>query len=466
MTKARAFGWVAAFGGALAVRATQVHVGLIYPDGYQYLLMARGIAEHGHPVTRLGPAGDLFVPSVDAASKPLFPLLVALLHLLGVSLRGGAVAIAAAAAAAVPVLCAAVVKRVTRSDAGAAVAYGICLASPAAAYWWGFAGPDALASALALGAAVALLSGRPTLAGFLAGATMTTRPEFALVALAAGLAGMIKRSTRDAAIRCSIAALLTVAVVIVAVRPPLGMPPFELVAAGVVAAPVVATLFALDDRTWVRGGAIVFLCAVLSLSPGAQAWLRTDWPLVLVGVLGLAAARHDRWAGILAVTAATLAAVYHLKNPNLDRYLVQLVPLAAVAAGLGIAYLARTRTAALVPAVAAIASLVLLPAHLGSRDDAFAALAPKLTDDPRLPLVTAAPDAYGFLLPHRSVRALRPGASGLVLLDGAQRLYAPWLTARGRLVATFDQAAFARSDGSIDRRDLALVRGVVIERRR
>jgi len=59
---------------------------------------------------------------------------------------------------------------------------------------------------------------------------------------------------------------------------------------------------------------------------------------------------------------------------------------------------------------------------------------------------------------------LRAGERGLILLDGAQRLYAPDLAARGRVIATFDQVMFTRPDGTIDRGGIELVRGVVIRR--
>ena len=42
------------FGVGIAVRIAQQHRGLLYPDGYQYLLMARGIAEHLRPTMVLG----------------------------------------------------------------------------------------------------------------------------------------------------------------------------------------------------------------------------------------------------------------------------------------------------------------------------------------------------------------------------------------------------------------------------
>ena len=70
----------ALFALALALRLHQHHDALMYPDGYQYLLMARGIGEHLEPTTVLGPGGDVFVPNPDAAAKPLFPIVVAAVH--------------------------------------------------------------------------------------------------------------------------------------------------------------------------------------------------------------------------------------------------------------------------------------------------------------------------------------------------------------------------------------------------
>ena len=62
-----------------------VHDGPLYLDSYQYPLMAQGIAEHLQPVVTLGEGGDTFAPNADAAVKPLFPGLVALAGVLGVS---------------------------------------------------------------------------------------------------------------------------------------------------------------------------------------------------------------------------------------------------------------------------------------------------------------------------------------------------------------------------------------------
>ena len=135
------------------------HAGLIYPDGYQYLLMAKGIATHLTPTLRLGGGGELFVPSLDAGLKPLFPALVALTSVAG-SLRTGADVVTALAAAATVVLTGIVAARLTRSRTGGALAALAALTCPIVAYWAGFTGPDTLGGALALATGLALLTGR------------------------------------------------------------------------------------------------------------------------------------------------------------------------------------------------------------------------------------------------------------------------------------------------------------------
>ena len=77
--------------------------------------------------------------------------------------------------------------------------------------------------------------------------------------------------------------------------------------------------------------------------------------------------------------------------------------------------------------------------------------------------VSAAPDAYGFLLPGRAERSLQAGARGLILLDGAQRTYAPGLTAEGVVLAHLTAPqGFERPDGTLDSGPSVLVRGVVV----
>jgi len=61
---------------------------------------------------------------------------------------------------------------------------------------------------------------------------------------------------------------------------------------------------------------------------------------------------------------------------------------------------------------------------------------------------------------------MRPGVRGLVLLDPAQRAYAPSLAARGKIVARLaTDFAFSRPDGEIDAGNAVLVAGLVTDAR-
>jgi hypothetical protein len=138
---------------AIWLRLEQRHHGLLYPDGYQYLLMARGIGDHLRPTTVLGLGGDAYVPSFDAATKPWFAAVVAAVAELGVALRSAGGLVAAVSAGLASVAGALLVHRLTRSAAAAAMCGVALLASPTLGFWWGFAGPDGMAVALTLLAA-------------------------------------------------------------------------------------------------------------------------------------------------------------------------------------------------------------------------------------------------------------------------------------------------------------------------
>jgi hypothetical protein len=412
----RRWWWLVPLAAAATVtRALQARGALLYPDGYDYLLMAKGIAAHGRPIVTLGAGGDTWIPSADASVKPLFPALVALVHLLGVPLRAAAEGITVAAGAAICVLAGALSARLTASTAVGAAAGALCIASPTLGHWIAFSGPDPLAQALALGAALALLNRRPGLAGALAGLCIATRPEYALLAVP-----VCAFSLRFATVACA-----TVAAVLFAVRPPIALNTAAASIAG--AAP-----------------------------SGLTGVLRSDWPLFALAALGLAYAPR-RHAVVLVGAASALGLAYLLKDPGSARYFSTLVPVAIIAA----AYAFARRPGALL-AAGAVALMLAMPRPAGPSPDGLRQVAKRLAGTE--PVYTAAPDAYGLML-SRPVRFLRPGVHGLILVDGAQRTYAPEITVRGRVVRRLPKAApFVRPNGTLDDEPITIVRGIASER--
>jgi hypothetical protein len=458
------------FGVAFAVRLAQTHDALLYPDGYQYLLMARGIAEHLQPTTSLGPGGDVFAPNADAAAKPLYPLLVAGAHAVGASWLDAARLVTAAAAAWVVVAVALLTTRLSGSRAAGVVAGLALLASPALTLWSGFSGPDPVAQALALSAALAFVHARPRLGGVLTGLALCTRPELAVVALAAAVVAAARgRRSRDAVVHAAPSALVTVSIVLLALRPPLTVPDPRLLA--VVPPLLLLAAVAASRPAALRPGAIAALALValgVLLVPGPGELWRHDWPLLLAGAVGCAVLLRDDRPGVVAAAlgaTVVLGSVYALKNPSLERYFALLLPLGAVLAGTAAGVLPqRLRPIGLAFLGLILAAGLIRPVP-GSRDyDMFAVLAARVA--PEVPvgsvLVTAAPDAYGFLLPNLAVRELRTGEQGSILLDGAQRFYRPGLTARGRVVARFDDDLAFLAGGAPDADAALLVAGTVV----
>ena len=161
-----------------------------------------------------------------------------------------------------------------------------------------------------------------------------------------------------------------------------------------------------------------------------------------------------------------LAVLYWVKNPGLERYVAQLVPELALVAALGLGTLGRARLAVATAASALVTAGIALSSQPVIGVDSFQELAPALERAPAGPLVTATPDAYGFLLPERPVRRLQAGAEGLVLLDGAARAYAPGVRVEGKLLRRIPVlTGFRRPDGAVDRRPALLYRGRVASSR-
>jgi hypothetical protein len=466
------------FGVAFAMRLEQHHAALLYPDGYQYLLMARGISEHFGLTTVLGPGGEVFVPNADAAAKPLFPLLVAVAHSFGAGWLSAATVVTSLASASVVVLVFLLTTRLAGAPFAGAAAAVVLLASPSLAFWSGFSGPDPLAQALGLGAALAFVDRRPRVGGALLALAVATRPELVVVGVCAFVVSLPEASRRRASIEGAIAFVPTLAFVLLALRPPFAPPDKGLLCTfGLLVLFALALAFAPVDVLAIGALGTLVVAAVVFSAPASgllELWW-DDWPLIGAAVVGLAitACNPDRRGPAFGIFAAAVAlgAVYWVKNPGLERYFAMLLPIAAVLVGVGAAELVRRRrwsvplVAAAVVALAAVGSV--RPSGGPYDQDVFSATAQKL--EPLLsstaPLVTAAPDAYGFWLPEQPVRTMRPGARGLVLLDPAQRSYAPHLTADGKIVARVDtELAFSRPNGEIDLGRAVLVAGRVARR--
>jgi hypothetical protein len=454
--------WLAAMllGVAVVVRSVESRGALVYPDGYQYLLMARGIGEHLRPMTQLGPHGELFVPNADAALKPLFPALVALLHLAGVSWTGAARGLSAASGAGAVVLTGLVAGRLTGSRLLGAFAALVALLDPIERYWAAFSSPDALGQALALGAVLATLSHRPRTAGLLAGLTLFARPELGLLLLAGGVVLMLRAPVRDRALGFLTAFLFTAAAVLALLRPPLQLVPSEVALAcgGALGAAAVALLAPPTAGVAVGLGALT-LAASRGTAIGQLAV--HDPAVVLLFVLALVAARSCRAASVVAVAAGALALAFELRNGGSSRYMAELVPLAAIGAAVGL----RRAAASVLPiaaATAAVAGLVALAATSPAPapgPDMFGAVARGIPDTGR-PIATSAADAYGFLLAPRSIRSLGTDSRGLLLVDATTRAYEPWIVVRGRVVARIPAGnGFLDPSGRLDLAPAVLVDG-------
>jgi hypothetical protein len=283
----------------------------------------------------------------------------------------------------------------------------------------------------------------------LAGLAACARPELGALLLAAAAASAFRPAWRGEALRLLTSGCLAAAAVVMLLRPPLAFQPILLV--GVASALVFAGVGMLAaPRVAVVAGLGTVIAASFR-SPALVDLASHGSALVLaLGIAGVAVVWRTRAAAVLAATAGLLALLYAAKNGSSERYAAGLLPLAALGASLAFAALPRRRLAATV-AAAAVAAVALAAAPAPPARDSFLTVARELPDS-RVPLVTAAADAYGFLLYPRPVRWLRPGSRGLVLLDGAARAYEPDAKVRGTVVARLRAGyGFLRPDGRIDR---------------
>jgi hypothetical protein len=206
-------------------------------------------------------------------------------------------------------------------------------------------------------------------------------------------------------------------------------------------------------------------------SPALDGLLSANWPLMALALGGaLAACRRPSGASVtvLMASAAVPLAAYQYRNPSSARYLSELLPLLCLLGALALPALTealsgRWRAAGAVAGLALLLAPVLsTPAQPAVGRDYFQSLALWLRHAPPGPLVSAAPDAFGYLLPDRTERTFAPGARGLILLDAAQRQYASGRAAVGRALGSYvPNSGFERPDGSIDSAPARLIAGTV-----
>jgi hypothetical protein len=322
----------------------------------------------------------------------------------------------------------------------------------------------------------------------LGGLCAATRPEWGVALAAAALAALVRPGWREDAGRALLAAVFTLAVVIGVVRPPLALPAGG--AVGVVCALAAAVAgqwlaqraaaSTVGRPAYVATAALAVAAVALSgRSPALTSLLDGNWPLIAVALAGAFAACFGPAGRAVPIVLATVAvpfAAYEYRNPSSVRYLSELIIPLCLLAAIGLPQLARAMAASrradwlmasrgvALGAFAAglVLPVIVCPTQPAVGRDYFQTVALWLRHAPPGPLVSAAPDAFGVLLPTRPERQLAPGARGLILLDASQREYAAARAATGRSVATLMPAeGFARPDGSLDMAPARLLEGEV-----
>jgi hypothetical protein len=452
-------------------KLSRLHGGLLYPDGYQYLLMSRGIARNGRAILNTGHGGNVLLPNADAALKPFEPLLVALLHFTGFGWWDAARVVTAASGVGVIVLAAALTWQLTRSNVLAGCAAALCIASPSITWWSGFLGPDALAPCLGLAALLAGLRGRPRLAGVLAGLAATSRPEYALAALVVLIGTLLDRDTRHAALRAAAFALLTVAFVVAVTRPPFGGLDGRQLLAAACAVAIAGIAWFMLTRLALHGAIAVAATAAgigavaMAVLDGRAEGLRmivAQQPsivaLIATGLVAAASGKKSVEALRLMLLIGLMLLVYLEKNPTLDRYPTQLLPLAIPLALAGLSQLRFRAAVGLAAALIAVATLVSSPTPPTIKTDTFRTVASELA--PTGPaLISATPDAYSFWLPNRPQRLITAGTHGLFIVDGATRSLTP-LHVCGKVTRRVSSGlGFTSLDGNTDIAPAELVVG-------
>lgn len=469
-----------ALAGAI-VRALTLQPGLLIPDGYQYLLMARGIGEHLRPITTLGPAGSEWAPNADAAWKPLYPALIAVGDLVGLTPRASAELWVVLAGGGLCLCAGGVVWRCTRHTIAAAAGAGAIALSEPLVHWHGFLGPDALAPSLAAGAAERALARRPLAAGALGALAALARPEWGIVVGVLGVGALARTDTRREGARALLAAAGVYGAVMALLRPPLAPSSARDVALGILAVAIAGVVFglAVDPargrvRTLATGAGLLALVAGAGIAIGQSRLsglgdlARAEPVLVAAGIAGavfLARRPDTRWFATSAgAMLAILGAAYLTKNPDSERYLSMCIPVCAVIAAVAIGHLGAVRARALAAAgllgALALTSTLLAPERLRGADPGpqIAAALPRTST----PLIVATPEAISVARPDLSLHPYAAGARGTIISDPISRDFADEFRLDGTITRRIPLVmAVRRRDGALDAQGVVVIEGVV-----
>ena len=150
------------------------------------------------------------------------------------------------------------VSRLSNSTIAGLVAGLVVLGSPSLGLWSGFSGPDPLAQALVVTAALAFVNRRSRLGGMFVGLAIAARPEIAALAIAAGVVALRSQSARSQLRRAAPAALVAAALPVAAIQSPVALPDWRLLVLVPVLA-VIAVVVALAPERVLKFAAVAGL---------------------------------------------------------------------------------------------------------------------------------------------------------------------------------------------------------------
>ena len=344
---------------AAALRLHAYSPYLPYPDAYQTLLVARNFATAHQAVATLGNGGITFPHTFDW-TRPLYPALVAFVHLFGANLiTAGHIVAIIASIAAVPVAYWAITNATASRRAGVAAA-GLLAVSYAATIWSGFVLTEPLANLVLLLGIGVMFGQNPWLTGIMWGLAALTRYEYAILILPVIAVSQPLRLSAAAKTVAAWAAVIIAGLLATRSLSALGWSalihgthsfvPLAVVTAAALVAGRLAPRYlplrsSFANAVGVAVVAFVVLVATHSRWSGLRSFAAGDSLLTVLALCGFVVmARvtvHRRAVSFAFISTIVLAAVYVRVNPTMERYGTHLIPLLLIPAGYAVAVMSR-----------------------------------------------------------------------------------------------------------------------------